>query len=278
MNKTQLLETLAKLDMHPSRKLGQNFLMDPNMLSALMQDAEVKHGQRILEIGPGLGMLTEALLGEECDLTAVELDHRLAMYIGERFGGRPNFRLIQGDACKQDYDKLMGTEPYRCVANLPYSCSTPFLSLITSAVNPPTDLCVLLQKEMADRLAAAPGTKDYGLPTVRIALRYRTRILRIVPPNVFFPPPEVSSAFVRFERHDRCEDETVRKHVEKIAAAAFAQRRKKTVSMISPLYPGVDMELAVKRAGLPVDVRADAISVDAFIALARAILDLNAEK
>lgn len=273
MNKSQLLETLARFDIHPSRKLGQNFLIDPNMLSALIQDADVKEGQRVLEIGPGLGVLTEALLDRGCDLTSVELDHRLAEFVKEKFGSRSNFRLVQGDACKQDYDSLMGEAPYRCIANLPYSCSTPFLSQISSAANPPQDLCVLLQKEMADRLSAAHGTKDYGLPTVKIALRYNVRILRMVPPGVFFPPPEVTSAFVKFERNDRCADAALRRVTEAVATAAFSQRRKKASGLIAGLYKGVDMDEVLRHAGLPTDVRADAISVDAFLAIARELIN-----
>ena len=272
MNKYQLIETLERLNIHPSRKLGQNFLMDSNMLAALVQDADVQPGQRVLEIGPGLGMLTEALLDMGCILTSVELDHRLAEYISDRFGSRSNFRLVQGDACRQDYDALMGEAPYRCIANLPYSCSTPFLSLICGAVNPPTDLCVLLQKEMADRLTASHGSKEYGLPTVKLALRYHSRILRMVPPNVFFPPPEVTSAFTRLEFCDRCGDERLRKNAEAIATAAFSQRRKKAVTLVAPLFPQTDVMAAFRRAGLPEDVRADAISVAAYIALGRELL------
>ena len=99
----------------------------------------------------------------------------------------PHFRLIQGDACKQDYAALMGAEPYRCVANLPYSCSSPFLATMGSLANPPQDMHVLLQKEMADRLTAAAHSKDYGVLTVRLALRYDMTLVRTVPPAVFFP-------------------------------------------------------------------------------------------
>ncbi len=275
MNKAELLETLAKFDMHPSRRMGQNFLIDPNMLSALIQDADVKQGDRVLEIGPGLGVLTRALLDIGCDLTSVELDHRLAEYIKELFGKHKNFRLVQGDACRQDYDTLMGDAPYRCVANLPYSCSTPFLSQICAAENPPQDLCVLLQKEMADRLTAAHGSKDYGLPTVRIALRYNVRVLRIVPPEVFFPKPEVSSAFVKFFRNDRCDDAILRKTIDAIASVAFSQRRKKTANLLKNAFPDIDAETALKHTGLPVDIRADAISIDAFIALGKEFLNLR---
>ena len=275
MNKAELLETLARFDIHPSRRLGQNFLIDPNMLSALIQDADVKPGDRVLEIGPGLGVLTRALLDIGCDLTSVELDHRLAEYVKGLFPDKQNFRLVQGDACRQDYDTLMGQSPYRCVANLPYSCSTPFLSQICAADNPPQDLCVLLQKEMADRLIAAHATKDYGLPTVRIALRYNVRILRIVPPEVFFPKPEVSSAFVKLFRNDRCNDASLRKTVDAIASVAFSQRRKKTANLLKNAFPDIDVETALKHTGLPEDVRADSISISAFIALGKEFITLR---
>lgn len=268
---------LNRLNIHPSRKLGQNFLIDPNMLSALVQDSRIAPEQRVLEIGPGLGALTQALLDGGCDVTAIELDHRLAQYLAEQYAGREHFRLIQGDACKLDFDEVMGEEAFRCVANLPYSCSTPFLANITAMKNPPTDLCVLLQREMADRLVARHGTKDYGLPTVKIALRYNVKLLRVVPPKVFFPPPEVSSAFVRLEFTDRCGDEALRKSVENVAAAAFSQRRKKSRALIEPLYPNVDVEAAFKAAGLDVDYRADAISVSGYIALARELDKLKSK-
>lgn len=269
MNKSQLLELLERLNIHPSRKLGQNFLLDPNMLSALVQDACVCSGERVLEIGPGPGILTHALLEAGCDVTAVELDHRLAGYLESEYSGRPGFRLVQGDACRLDFGEVMGGEPYRCIANLPYSCSTPFLANIYSSSNSPVDLCVLLQREMAERLCASHGTKAYGLPTVRLALRYDVRILRMVPPAVFFPSPEVWSAFVRMERNHRCDDLGLRRAVDAVASAAFAQRRKKALGAVSRLYPGVDVAAGFKAAGLETDVRADGISVSAYLALTR---------
>ena len=276
MNKKQVIEQLQKLDMHPSRRLGQNFLVDANMLNALVQDANVQPGQRLLEIGPGLGMLTEALLAAGCDVTAVELDHRLAAFLREHFKDTPNFRLVEGDACRQDFDAIMGIEPYRCVANLPYSCSTPFLANIASCANPPRDLCVLLQREMAERLVAEHGTKDYGLPTVKLALRYKARMLRTVPPSVFFPPPEVTSSFVRLDLNERCTAQ-LRILTERIAAAAFAQRRKKTLVQLAQLFPEINMENVFALAKLPLDVRADGIPVDKYMELANIVNMKNGE-
>ena len=158
MNKAELLAVLARLDIKPSRRLGQTFLLDPNLLDAMVRLAGACAGQRVLEIGPGTGALTERLLASGCDLTAVELDHRLAGYLRERFADRANFRLVEADACRIDLGELMGGEPFRCLANLPYSCSSQLLAALVSLANPPTDVYCLLQKEMADRLAARVGT------------------------------------------------------------------------------------------------------------------------
>ena len=125
---------------------------------------------------------------------------------------------------------------------------------------------------MADRLTASHGTKEYGLPTVKLALRYRARILRMVPPSVFFPPPEVTSAFTKLEYCDQCGDERLRKCVEAIATAAFSQRRKKAVSLMAPLYPQADLPRIFRKVGLPEDARADAISVHAYITLGKELL------
>ena len=135
---------------------------------------------------------------------------------------------------------------------------------------------MLLQKEMADRLTASHGTKEYGLPTVKLALRYRARILRMVPPGVFFPPPEVTSAFTKLEFNDLCGDEKLRQAVEAIATAAFSQRRKKAATLVAPLFPPkTDVALVFRRAGLAEDIRADAISVAAYIALGRELMTMT---
>jgi 16S rRNA (adenine1518-N6/adenine1519-N6)-dimethyltransferase len=272
MNKSELLALIAELGLHPSRKLGQNFLLDGNLLAALVRDAQLVPGERVLEVGPGTGVLTEALLAAGCRVTAIELDHRLAAYLNQRFGpeGKP-FRLLQGDACRMDLDTVMGREPYRCVANLPYSCSSPFLATMATLENPPTAMHVLLQKEMADRLAARPGTKEYGVLTVRLALRYETTMLRTVPPNVFFPAPDVTSAFVRLTLRADAPAADVRRLASSLAGTVFAQRRKKSYRLLADHYPEEQVTAAFAAAGLAPDVRADGISPAGFVALARSI-------
>ena len=162
MTKTELMPLLESLGLHPSRRLGQNFLVDPNLLASLVRDAAPQAGETILEIGPGPGILTRPLLATGVKLTSIELDHRFAAYLRDALANMTSFRLIEGDACDIDFDALMGSGPYRCIANLPYAVSTTVLTRLAAAVNPPTECFVLLQKEMADRLAAKPGTKAYG--------------------------------------------------------------------------------------------------------------------
>ena len=269
MNKTELCTLLTELGVHPSRRLGQNFLLDPNLLDALVKGAELRPGERVLEVGPGTGVLTSRLLAAGCEVTAVELDWRLAGYIERTYGHlAPRFRLIQGDACKQDYAALMGAEPYRCVANLPYSCSSPFLATMGSLANPPQDMHVLLQKEMADRLTAAAHSKDYGVLTVRLALRYDMTLVRTVPPAVFFPPPDVMSAFVRLRLRADRPSPAQWTAAARVATLAFSQRRKQARRLLSTAYPAAAVAKAFVSAGLAEGARAEDITPAQFLQLA----------
>lgn len=273
MNKAELLTLLTSLDLKPSRKLGQNFLLDPNLLDAMVRLAEVDAGQRVLEIGPGTGALTERLLARQCDLTAVELDHRLAGYLRSRFETTPNFRLVEADACKVDIDELMGNAPFRCIANLPYSCSSQLLTSLAGMANPPQDIYVLLQKEMADRLTAKAETKDYGVLTVRLGLRYRASIVKTIDPKVFFPPPEVTSAFTRLSRLPEQLSATVVEETSAIAGIAFAQRRKKSIRLIGDVYGADNVAEAFRRVGLSEEARADHITIGQYVQLAKELLN-----
>ena len=272
MNKAELCALLKRLDVHPSRKLGQNFLLDPNLLDAMVRESDIVAGQRILEIGPGTGMLTWRLLAAGGDVTAVELDHRLANYIREtsETAGKP-FRLVQGDACKQDYDALMGDKPYRCIANLPYSCSSPFLMHIMEAKNPPQDMYVLLQKEMADRLSALQGTKEYGVLTVRLAMRYQAAVVRVIPPVVFFPQPVVQSVFLRLSPVANPATAEEYRLVSQIAATVFAQRRKKAFRLLSRCFSEASMHEAFAKLGISEEVRAEGLAPEQYRALANSL-------
>ena len=261
MTRTELLDVLRTIGVHPSKKLGQNFLIDANMLSAMERDAELVDGESILEIGPGTGVLTERLLAAGCHLTAVEYDHRLAAYLRERFADAARFTLIEGDACNVDFAAIMGEPPFRCVANLPYAVSSILIARLASLDNPPADMFVLLQKEMADRLAAAPGTKQYGALSVQVQCLYSAKILRKLPPGVFFPPPEVDSAFLRLRKLENPPEMTTpRTEFIALIRQVFTQRRKKLSSVLGKGFGKENVRDALLAAGSNPDARPEELS------------------
>jgi 16S rRNA (adenine1518-N6/adenine1519-N6)-dimethyltransferase len=265
----ELRDLLAGLGIHPSRRLGQNFMVDANLLAALVRDADPRPGQSVLEVGPGTGVLTRRLLAAGCQVTAIELDHRLAAYLRTALGAQAGFRLIEDDACRVDYAGLFGTTPFRCIANLPYSCSSVFLAVMADLDNAPADLHVLLQREMADRLGAAPGSRDYGALSVRLQLRYSATMVRTVPPQVFWPPPEVSSAWMRLVQRSDADPTDLRRLAGELAAGAFSQRRKKAAKVLSERLGGTPLALSLfARAGLSPEARAEQFSPADFVRLA----------
>ncbi len=270
MRKSELLALLSRLDMHPSKKLGQNFLVDENCLAALVRAAAPKAGEHILEIGPGTGVMTERLLAAGCIVTAVEFDTRLAGYLREHFADNPNFTLVEGDACKVDYATLFPVGvSWRCISNLPYSCASVIMARLTESPNPPQAFHVLLQKEMAERLNAAVGTKDYGVLTVRLAFEYRSAIVRIVPHGVFFPPPEVDSAFLELMRRAETPPPAEVKRAGSIAAVAFTQRRKQSRTLLQKAYKNTDFSALFASLSIPQDARAENITPPQYLAMAR---------
>ncbi len=272
MKKAELCALFERLGLHPSRKLGQNFLVDVNLLEAMVRDAAPAAGERILEIGPGAGTMTEKLLLSGCELTAVEIDHRLVSWLRERFAGKSNFTLLEGDACKLDYQQIYASTPYRCIANLPYSCGSVFLARISEQPNPPREMFVLLQKEMGDRLIAVPGTKDYGVLSVRLAFRYQISMLRTISPKVFFPEPEVVSAFLKLSLKKDLPETRAMQLASRLAGCAFSQRRKKAAKLLQSLFPAAAIQGAFAGLGLSLEVRAENLSADHYLALAELLL------
>ncbi|NMA41994.1 MAG: ribosomal RNA small subunit methyltransferase A [Oligosphaeraceae bacterium] len=272
MKKAELSALFERLDFHPSRKLGQNFLLDSNLLDAMLKESAPQAGEEILEIGPGAGVLTERLLASGCLLTAIELDHRLVTWLRERFADYPNFKLLQADACKLDYQELFGQRPYRCIANLPYSCSSVFLAKVCSEPNPPQELYVLLQKEMGSRLLAEPDSKEYGALSIKLAWKYESKLLRDVPPQVFFPAPKVLSCFVRMKLKKELPAAESLELAEKLIVQTFSQRRKMSLRLLQNLLPETDMSRVFLELSLHKESRADHISPSQYLALAELLL------
>ena len=259
MNLTEIKQRLADNGLRPLVRFGQNFLHDRNIIEAIVADALAGLGDDdpILEIGPGLGALTGAVLERGRALTSIEIDRGLAAILRERFGANPQFTLLEGDALEILADPNAGKaiEPRLVLGNLPYYISTPLLAKALALPVPPRRLVVMLQKEVARRLAASVGSDDYGGLSIVIQSQYAVTLTRTLPPTVFYPQPEVDSAVVRL---DLLEAPPVAAEGREAFAAfvkkGFAQRRKKLSNTLGKL-------------GVSDDRRPEALSVAEWVAL-----------
>lgn len=275
MNKQQLTAALESIGMRPGRGLGQNFLLDGNLLDYIVRLSAPGKGERILEVGPGFGALTSRLLKAGAEVYAVEFDHRIAEYLRTHIE-KGNFHLTEADACRVDYVELLENRPFRAIANLPYSISTIFIARMLDLPNPPESMFFMLQREMGERLSAVPGTKNYGALSVRTQLRYDVKLEKIVPPEVFFPPPEVDSAIVSFRRHDRyAEKPELCRLLPGVVKTVFAQRRKQMGKVLGQNYGKEKAAAALAAVNLPPEIRPDKLAVDQFAVLTRALFALD---
>ncbi len=275
MKRKDLLEYLEKNNFHPGKMLGQNFLIDENFLDFIVKATNPLPEEHILEVGPGFGALTRKLIESKANLTAIEFDHRLCDYLRENIED-DNFTLIEGDAVRVNVADIYGEEtPFRAIANLPYSISSIFVARMLELTNPPRDMFFMLQKEMALRLAAEPNTKSYGALSVRTQTYYDVKVLRIVPPQVFHPAPEVDSAIVGFYKKENALGHEERQLITKVTKMVFSQRRKMMIKPLSSLYPREDILAVFKKLEIREDVRPGALTVDQFIDLARELESLK---
>jgi len=201
---------LTEWDIRPQKSLGQNFLIDANILGIMLDTAGITTGDEVLEIGTGLGVLTEPLARVARRVVTVEKDSRLWPLLKERLTAFPNVELICGDMMKVDHEALFRSGINKVVANLPYSVGSAILVNLVQAETPPAQLTVTLQQEVAARLIAKPGHKDFGLLTLWTQLRYDVTIRKTVSPTCFYPAPGVSSAIINLIRRERLTDGTTR--------------------------------------------------------------------
>lgn len=261
---------LRDLGVRPSRRLGQNFLCDQNTLSFLTRTIDPAAGECILEIGSGAGALTDYLLESDCaTLIAVEYDNRLAEYLAGKYGASARFQLIHGDACRINYSKILGDRRFRCVGNLPYAASSAIIFKLLQLENPPHEIFLLVQHEFACRLVAQPRRKTYGSLSVRTQLRYDIDLIRKISPHVFWPVPDVDSAFIRMRPKDRIISSELEDMVGKIARLGFGQRRKQMLSQLLTLADEACIRRSYDVCGLDYRVRAEELQVCQFVALAR---------
>ena len=271
MKKKELLETLEGLGFFPGKLLGQNFLIDENMLDYIVRATNITPGENVLEVGPGFGVLTRRILKAGGKVTAVEFDHRICEYLRNEIKDE-NFTLIEGDACRVDFEEILGENcDFRSIANLPYSVSTPFLAKLLRLSQPPKEMIFMLQKEMGMRLAANIGTKNYGGLSVRTQALYDVKILKKVPPQVFHPEPGVDSAVVQFVLKSQPLKLEIRELFENLIKTAFTQRRK---IMLKQVYRNFDKDkiLSVyEELGINSNTRAEQLSPETFVAFAECL-------
>ena len=216
-----------RFDIKMSKKLGQNFLIKRGIVDEIVHAAELTPGEPVLEVGPGIGTLTQGLAQSGADVTAIELDRRLLEVLDTTLASYDNVRIVHGDVLKLDVPTIMNHKPFKVVANLPYYITTPIIMSLLESKLPIERLVVMVQKEVALRMVAKPGTKDYGALSVAVQYYTEPDIVLDVPPKSFLPAPAVTSSVIRCVLRDKPPvdviDEKLFFHVVK---AGFAQRRK----------------------------------------------------
>ncbi len=216
-----------RFDIKMSKKLGQNFLIKRGIVDEIVKAADLQEGEPVLEIGPGIGTLTQGLAQSGANVTAIELDTRLLEVLDTTLAQYSNVTIVHGDVLKLDVPSIMNNEPFKVVANLPYYITTPIIMSLLESRLPIERLVVMVQKEVALRMVAKPGTKDYGALSVAVQYYTKPDIVLDVPPKSFLPAPAVTSSVVRCVLRDKPPVDVIdEKLFFRVVKAGFAQRRK----------------------------------------------------
>ena len=263
----ELDDLLAAHGLEPSRALGQNFVADPNTVRRIARLAEVAAGDRVLEIGAGLGSLTLALAETGASVTAVEVDRHLVPVlrsVAEPVGAT----VVEADAMTADWSAILGdAAPWALVANLPYNVATPLVLDLLDDVPAIDRMLVMVQREVAERLAAEPGSRTWGLPSLKVTYWARAEVVGKVPASVFIPRPRVESALVRLVRRERPAVDGDPGPLFALARQAFSQRRK----MVRRSLAGVVDDGAFRAAGVRPEARPEELDVSDWARLRDAV-------
>lgn len=279
-NPQNTIEVLQKYNFVFQKKFGQNFLIDTHVLDKIIAAAEITKDDFVLEIGPGIGTMTQYLACAARKVVAVEIDKALIPILEDTLSDYDNARVINNDVLKVDIAKLAeeenGGKPIKVVANLPYYITTPIIMGLFENHVPIKSITVMVQKEVADRMQVGPGTKEYGALSLAVQYYAKPEIVAIVPPNCFMPRPNVGSAVIRLTRHKevpvQVNDE---KLMFKIIRASFNQRRK---TLANGLNNAPDIHLSkeviqesIEELGVPVTIRGEALTLQQFAQLSNII-------
>ena len=275
-NPKNTIEIIQKYEFMFQKKFGQNFLIDTHVLEKIISSAGVTKEDCVLEIGPGIGTMTQYLAENARQVVAVEIDKNLIPILGETLAAYDNVTVINEDILKVDIkeiaEKYNGGRPIKVVANLPYYITTPIIMGLFESGVPIDNITVMVQKEVADRMQEGPGSKDYGALSLAVQYYAEPEIVANVPPNCFIPRPNVGSAVIRLTRHKEMPVKVNNaEHMFRIIRASFNQRRKTLQNGLnnSPEIPYSKEKIlaAIERMGLPATVRGEALSLAQFAEL-----------
>lgn len=279
-NPKNTIEILQKYNFNFQKKFGQNFLINTGVLEDIIDAAEVTDEDMVLEIGPGIGTMTQYLCENARQVIAVEIDTNLIPILKDTLSAYDNVRIINDDILKVDINELAreynNGRPIKVVANLPYYITTPIIMGLFESHVPIESITVMVQKEVADRMQAGPGTKDYGALSLAVQYYSKPQIVVNVPPSCFMPQPKVGSTVISLRRHQQpvvqVDDE---KLMFKVIRASFNQRRKTLANGLNN-YGGINLtkeqiQQSIEELGVPVNIRGEALSLEQFACLSNII-------
>ena len=278
-NPKYTIEVLQKYNFAFQKRFGQNFLIDTHVLEKIIVASQITKDDFVLEIGPGIGTMTQYLAEYAREVTAVEIDNTLIPILKDTLKDWDNVTVINDDILKVDIRKLAleknGGKPIKVVANLPYYITTPIIMGLFENQVPIDSITIMVQKEVADRMQVGPGTKDYGALSLAVQYYARPEIVANVPPNCFMPRPKVGSAVIRLERYEKPPVQvTDEKLMFRIIRASFNQRRKTLVNGLKNSqelsYSREEIEEVLNTCGIPLNIRGEALTLAEFAEIANA--------
>ena len=278
-NPKYTIEVLQKYNFAFQKRFGQNFLIDTHVLEKIIAASQITKEDFVLEIGPGIGTMTQYLAEYAREVTAVEIDNTLIPILKDTLKDWDNVTVINDDILKVDIRKLAleknGGKPIKVVANLPYYITTPIIMGLFENQVPIDSITIMVQKEVADRMQVGPGTKDYGALSLAVQYYARPEIVANVPPNCFMPRPKVGSAVIRLERYEKPPVQvTDEKLMFRIIRASFNQRRKTLVNGLKNSqelsYSREEIEEVLNTCGIPLNILGEALTLAEFAEIANA--------
>ena len=283
-NPKYTIEVLQKYGFVFQKRFGQNFLIDTHVLDRIIEASEITKDDFVLEIGPGIGTMTQYLAEAAREVTAVEIDDALIPILKDTLKEWDNVTVLHGDILKTDIRKIADEKnqgrPIKVVANLQYYITTPIIMGLFESHVPVDSITVMVQKEVADRMQTGPGSKDYGALSLAVQYYAEPKIVANVPPNCFMPRPKVGSAVIRLTRHQNPPVTTLdEKLMFRLIRASFNQRRKTLSNSLKNSqelpYSKEEVETAITECGLPLNIRGEALTLEQFARLSDAFSKLN---